>query len=88
MLYEVVPEYLSTIKKIKNPWPNVDAHSGALLIHYGMVEYDFYTVLFGVSRALGVMASLLWDRALGHPIERPGSVTSGWMKAQVAKAHV
>jgi len=87
MLYEVVPEYLSTIKKIKNPWPNVDAHSGALLIHYGMVEYDFYTVLFGVSRALGVMASLLWDRALAHPIERPGSVTSGWMKGQIAKTH-
>jgi len=88
MLYEVVPEYLSGIKKIKNPWPNVDAHSGALLIHYGMVEYDFYTVLFGVSRALGVLASLLWDRALGHPIERPGSVTSEWMKAQAMKAHV
>jgi citrate synthase len=88
MLYEVVPEYLSGIKKIKNPWPNVDAHSGALLIHYGMVEYDFYTVLFGVSRALGVLASLLWDRALGHPIERPGSVTSDWMKAQAMKAHV
>ena len=88
MLYEVVPEYLSTIKKIKNPWPNVDAHSGALLIHYGMVEYDFYTVLFGVSRSLGVLASLLWDRALGHSIERPGSVTSDWMKAQGVKATV
>lgn len=87
ILYEVVPEYLSTIQKIKNPWPNVDAHSGALLIHYGMVEYDFYTVLFGVSRAMGVMASLLWDRALGHPLERPGSVTSDWMKAQTVKAH-
>jgi len=85
-IYEVVPPILGNIKKIKNPWPNVDAHSGALLIHYGMTEYDFYTVLFGVSRALGVLASLLWDRALGHPIERPGSVTSDWMKAQAAKA--
>jgi citrate synthase len=52
-----------------------------------MEEYDFYTVLFGVSRALGVLASLLWDRALGHPIERPGSVTTEWMKAQAMKAH-
>ena len=86
MLYEEVPPILSGFKKIKNPWPNVDAHSGALLIHYGLVEYDFYTVLFGVSRALGVLASLLWDRALGHPLERPGSVTTGWMKAQAAKA--
>jgi citrate synthase len=87
-VYAVVPEILGGIKKIKNPWPNVDAHSGALLMHYGMTEYDFYTVLFGVSRALGVLASLLWDRALGHPLERPGSVTSEWMKMQAAKAAV
>jgi citrate synthase len=85
MLYEVVPAILSGIQKIKNPWPNVDAHSGALLIHYGMTEYDFYTVLFGVSRALGVLSSLLWDRSLGNPLERPGSVTSDWMKAQAVK---
>ena len=87
-VYEVVPPILGNIKKIKNPWPNVDAHSGALLMHYGMDEYDFYTVLFGVSRALGVLASLLWDRALGHPIERPGSVTTEWMKNQAAKTAV
>ena len=88
MLYEVVPPILSGIKKIKNPWPNVDAHSGAILMHYGMIEYDFYTVLFGVSRALGVLASLLWDRALGHPIERPSSVTTDGMKEKLVKAHV
>ena len=88
MLYEVVPPILSGIKKIKNPWPNVDAHSGALLIHYGMVEYDFYTVLFGVSRALGVLASLLWDRALGHPIERPSSLTTEGMKDRSLKAQL
>ena len=86
-IYEEVPPILKALGKVKNPWPNVDAHSGALLIHYGMVEYDFYTVLFGVSRALGVMSSLLWDRALGHPIERPGSVTTDWMKSQIVKAH-
>lgn len=88
MLYEVVPPILAGIKKIKNPWPNVDAHSGALLTHYGLVEYDFYTVLFGVSRALGVLASLLWDRALGHPLERPSSVTFEGMKARVPKVSV
>ncbi|MBK7558962.1 MAG: citrate (Si)-synthase [Chitinophagaceae bacterium] len=48
-IYEAVPPVLGSIAKIKNPWPNVDAHSGALLVHYGMVEYEFYTVLFGVS---------------------------------------
>jgi citrate synthase len=79
-IYEAVPPILKTIGKIKNPWPNIDAHSGALLVHYGMVEYEFYTVLFGVSRALGVLASLCWDRALGFPLERPKSVTTDLVK--------
>lgn len=79
-VYETVPPILQDLGKVKNPWPNVDAHSGALLLHYGLVEYEFYTVLFGVSRALGVLASLCWDRALGLSLERPKSVTSEWMK--------
>lgn len=79
-IYEAVPPVLQTVGKIKNPWPNVDAHSGALLVHYGMVEYEFYTVLFGVSRSLGVLASLCWDRALGFPLERPKSVTTDLVK--------
>jgi citrate synthase len=79
-IYETVPEILNNLGKVKNPWPNVDAHSGALLVHYGMVEYEFYTVLFGVSRALGVLASLCWDRALGMPLERPKSVTTDLVK--------
>lgn len=85
LIYEVTPEILIATGKIKNPWPNVDAHSGILLMHYGLVEYDFYTVLFGVSRAIGVLTSLLWDRALNVPIERPSSVTTDWMKLQIAK---
>ncbi len=79
-IYEVVPPILQSLGKIKNPWPNVDAHSGALLVHYGMVEYEFYTVLFAVSRSLGVLASLCWDRALGFPLERPKSVTTEAVK--------
>lgn len=79
-IYETVPPILQSMGKIKNPWPNVDAHSGALLVHYGLVEYEFYTVLFGVSRALGVMASLCWDRALNFPLERPKSVTTESVK--------
>ncbi len=79
-IYEMVPPILQSLGKIKNPWPNVDAHSGALLVHYGLVEYEFYTVLFGVSRALGVLASLCWDRALGLPLERPKSVTTKSVK--------
>ncbi len=87
-IYEVAPPILEGTGKIKNPWPNVDAHSGALLLHYGMNEYDFYTVLFGVSRALGVMSSLMWDRALGLPIERPKSVTFEWLKKHVDAKNV
>jgi citrate synthase len=85
-VYETVPPILQSLGKIKNPWPNVDAHSGALLVHFGMKEFDYYTVLFGVSRALGVMASLIWSRALGFPIERPKSVTTElvkkWLKGE------
>lgn len=85
-IYETVPPILQSLGKIKNPWPNVDAHSGALLVHYGLKEYEFYTVMFAVSRALGVMASLIWDRALGFPLERPKSITTElvkkWLKGE------
>jgi citrate synthase len=87
-VYEVAPAILENTGKIKNPWPNVDAHSGSLLKHYGLVEEDFYTVLFGVSRALGVLASLCWDRALGFPLERPKSMTTTWIKEYIAKEAV
>ena len=43
---------------MKNPWPNVDAHSGVLLQYYGIKEENFYTVLFGVSRAIGVLSQV------------------------------
>ncbi len=82
-LFEVVPDILGSLGKVKNPWPNVDAHSGAILVHYGLKEYSFYTVLFGVSRALGVLSALCWDRAYGLPLERPKSVTSDWLKEYV-----
>ena len=85
-IYEVVPPILQSLGKVKNPWPNVDAHSGALLVHFGMREYEYYTVLFGVSRSLGVLASLCWDRALGYALERPKSVTTDlvqkWLKGE------
>jgi citrate synthase len=88
LLYEVVPEVLQEQGKAKNPWPNVDAHSGCLLLHYGVDEYDFYTVLFGVSRAMGVMASLVWDRALMLPLERPKSVTTEWIRREIAQGRL
>jgi citrate synthase len=86
MIYKVAPPILESTGKIKNPWPNVDAHSGVLLSHFGMHEYDFYTVLFGVSRSLGVLASLIWDRSLGSAIERPNSVTTEWIQEKLKAA--
>lgn len=84
-LYNIVPNVLDEHGKTKNPWPNVDAHSGVLLQYYGLKEEDFYTVLFGVSRALGVLSQLVWDRALGFPIERPKSLTSEAVLKLVSK---
>ena len=86
MVYEVAPDVLTKHGKTKNPWPNVDAHSGCLRYHYGLTEWDFYTVFFGVSRAIGVLAQLIWSRALGLPIERPKSVTTDWVEAQIKAA--
>ncbi|CAI5986647.1 unnamed protein product [Closterium sp. NIES-65] len=86
---KVVPGFGHATGKVRNPWPNVDAHSGILLAHYGLNESNFYTVLFGVSRAMGVLSQLIWDRALGLPIERPKSVTIKWLEehGEAAKAH-
>jgi citrate synthase len=75
LLYEVVPDILKEHGKAKNPWPNVDAHSGVIQWYYGVTEYDYYTVMFGVGRALGVLSNVIWDRALGQAIERPKSLT-------------
>lgn len=81
VLYKVTPPILEEQGKAKNPWPNVDAQSGVIQWHYGVREYDFYTVLFGVGRALGVCANIVWDRALGYPIERPKSLTTDMLEA-------
>ena len=74
IIYQVVPEVLLKHGKVNNPYPNVDSHSGVLLNHYGLKEYEFYTVLFGMGRSLGVLSQLVWDRALNLPIERPKSL--------------
>jgi len=79
-VYEVMPGVLTEHGKTKNPYPNVDSHSGVLLTHYGFTNYEYYTVLFGVGRAFGVLAQLFWSRALGLPLERPKSVTTEWLE--------
>ena len=80
LLFKVVPPILVEQGKAKNPWPNVDAQSGVIQWYYGLKEYDFYTVLFAIGRSLGVVANIIWDRALGYPIERPKSVTTAMLE--------
>ena len=83
-IFETVPDVLTEHGKTKNPWPNVDSHSGCLLYHYDFKETNYYTVLFGVSRAFGALSQLFWDRALGLPLERPKSLTSDWINNHFA----
>ncbi|KAL8271558.1 hypothetical protein Esti_004593 [Eimeria stiedai] len=75
---EVVPEVLAG--RVSNPYPNVDCHSGILLQALGLTEERFYTVLFGVSRSMGIASQFVWARALGLPIERPKSLTVGCLE--------
>ena len=79
-LFDVAPKVLTEQGKAKNPWPNVDAASGSLLYHYGLKEFNFYTVLFSISRSMGMIAQMVWERALGIPITRPKSVTTDWIR--------
>jgi citrate synthase len=79
----ITPEVLKQHGKTKNPYPNVDASSGVLFHHYGFTETLYYTATFGVSRGLGPLAQLIWDRALGLPIERPKSVNLEGILKQV-----
>ena len=82
-LFNVVPDVLLEQGKAKNPWPNVDAASGSLLYYYGLREFNFYTVLFSISRTMGMISQMVWERALGIPITRPKSVTTNWIRKTV-----
>ncbi len=83
LLFKVVPDVLKEHGKAKNPWPNVDAASGSLLYYYGLKEFNFYTVLFSISRTMGMISQMVWDRALGIPITRPKSITTEWIESNV-----
>ncbi|MCH7946593.1 MAG: citrate (Si)-synthase, partial [candidate division Zixibacteria bacterium] len=84
-VFKIVPQVLKEHGKAKSPWPNVDAGSGSILYHFGLKEFEYYTVLFSVSRSLGMLAQLILNRALGSPITRPKSVSTEWIKKLVAK---
>lgn len=86
MVYEILPGILNQTGKVKNPWPNVDAINGSLQYHFGITQFNFYTVMFGVSRILGLAAHAVWARALGKPIERPKSLTTAMLEEHIAKS--
>ena len=81
-VFKIVPKVLEEHGKAKNPWPNVDAGSGALLYYYGLTQFEYYTVLFSVSRAMGMLSQQVLNRLVGTPITRPKSVSTEWVKAQ------
>ena len=83
IVYQVAPRVLKEHGKAKSPWPNVDAISGTLQYHCGMREYDFYTVLFGVGRIMGITANIVWARALYAPLERPQSITLDMVEEKI-----
>ncbi len=85
LIFQVVPDVLKEHGKAKNPWPNVDAASGSVLYHYGLTEFPYYTALFSVSRAQGMLAQLIINRAMGTAITRPKSVGTTWIKQQVGQ---
>lgn len=93
-VFNVVPKALAEYSRerveagkhaIANVWPNVDAISGALMYHFGITEFEYYTVMFAVSRTMGLLSQLVLNRALGMPIMRPKSVSTEWLAAQMTK---
>lgn len=75
-------EFLKKQPKVSNPYPNVDAVSGSLLTSVGLLDEEYYTVLFGLARCVGIAAQIVYDRldaraGKGTPIIRPKYVYSG-----------
>ncbi|MCB1111122.1 MAG: citrate (Si)-synthase [Chlamydiales bacterium] len=62
--------------KISDPHPNVDAISGTVLSAAGFPYPEYFTVLFGVSRCVGIARQIVYERCeardgKGTPIIRP-----------------
>jgi citrate synthase len=75
-LRTVVPPILKENPKIANPYPNVDAVSGSLMTAAGLLDPEYYTLLFGWSRVAGIACQIVDERIVkgkkdGFPIYRP-----------------
>ena len=67
---------LSENPKISDPHPNVDAVSGTVLTAAGFDYPEYYTLLFGLSRCVGISIQIVYERCearqgKGTPIVRP-----------------
>jgi len=76
LLREAAPKVLKENPKITNPYPNVDAISGSMLSAAGFPSPEYYTVLFGLSRCVGIAVQIVYERKIardgkGTPITRP-----------------
>lgn len=79
ILHQLTPTIVSELGNKRSTWPNADVHSSVLMNYFGIKEIEFHTIMFGVSRAIGTLASLVWDRALVFPIEHPISMSTNCM---------
>jgi len=76
LLRVVGSKVLSENPKISNPFPNVDAVSGTVLSAAGFPYPEYFTVLFGLSRCVGISRQIVYERCearegKGTPIVRP-----------------
>lgn len=76
LLRKAGPKVLKENPKISNPYPNVDAVSGVILSAAGFPYPDYFTVLFGLSRMVGISIQIVYERCearegKGTPIVRP-----------------
>ena len=81
-LRKVGSEILKKKGKAADPYPNVDAVSGSLLSACGLTDENYYTVLFGLSRCVGIAGQIVWERTearggKGIPIVRPSYIYTG-----------
>lgn len=76
LLREVGPKILKENPKIADPYPNIDAISGSVLAASGFDYPEYFTVLFGMSRVVGISIQIVYERCearggKGTPIVRP-----------------
>jgi citrate synthase len=69
-------QVLKENSKISDPYPNIDAITGSMLTAAGFPYPDYYTVLFGLSRCVGISIQIVYERlearsGKGTPIIRP-----------------